>query len=144
MLPCQQVCRTYKLLRGDAARTADPIWSEAYSIPCGVMLKNKTGGAGRWLPVFGDQLGVGQLVVSNCTGRHYFFFFPSPFLLNCLHLKWWVLVLNFFYPLPYFTGRSERMAAWCLTDCWVKPQVRISQFPLTVQADSDPIVQFYN
>lgn len=116
MLPYQQVCRTRKLLRGDTARTADPIWSKAYSIPCGVTLKNKTGGAGRWLPVFGDQLGAGQLVVSNCTVHHYFFF-SFPFLISCLHLKRGVLALDFFNSLPYSTGRSERMAAWCLIAC---------------------------
>jgi len=56
---------------GDTGGTADPTCPKGYSIPCDIVLSNKTGGvrAGGELPILGNWLGISLLVVSNCFPR---------------------------------------------------------------------------
>ena len=53
------------------------------------------GGGWRGLPLLGDCLGIGRLVVSTCFLSHRFFFLAFIFLsLACL---WWFLLTLFCY-----------------------------------------------
>ena len=54
-------------LRESTARTVDPSWPKGYSIQHNVMLNSKAGGVVcQRLPLLGDWMGTGHLVVSDC------------------------------------------------------------------------------
>lgn len=109
MQPCQWASSpAYKKLGGDTAKTADPSWPEACSIPYGVVLSNKTGES--WpgqLSLLRDWLGIVWLVERNYVVQclFVFFLFCFPTSLVFLFVLWWCWLVGW-------------ALWWCLGFCW--------------------------